>query len=99
MILCPFFLVQLLIDSPFILKSAMVKEDKLYGHPSYKGRAQCGTVNQLHTENSDYSISAVFFFQALPMSLKPHLTGLKTQPSTYKCLRYNLMPSCLWQGR
>lgn len=26
MILCPFFLVQLLIDSPFILKSAMVRK-------------------------------------------------------------------------
>lgn len=74
----------------FIFRSALGLEDKLYGHPRYKGLAQCGTANQLHIENADHPISVQrsFFLEpqtrlmkSTSLSLKPHVIGLKAQLS------------------
>ena len=43
-------------------------KDKLYGHPKYKGLAQCGTANQLQVENQDCPI---LLQGCLPLSHRP----------------------------
>lgn len=58
-------------------------ENKLHGHPRYKEFVQCGTANQLHTENADYPISVQCSFSQEPQAFLMKSTTLV--PQTTAC--------------
>lgn len=80
----PILLGAVINKSTFYSQKCPGLEDKLHGHPRYKEFVQCGTANQLHTENADHPISVqCSFFPREPQAFLIKSTTLV--PQTTAC--------------